>query len=128
MQQIHLFGITSQHNQWLAARQSVIASNIANANTPRYHAVDLKPFQEILRQTTLDMAATTRGHMKPEDPATVAAAERRPGSTWDITHSGNSVSMEKELMKVSEVSGAYSLNTSIIKAFHRMMVTSSRAA
>ena len=128
MRPIHLFDITSQHNQWLASCQSLIASNIANANTPGYQARDLKPFEEILSATKLELAATRRGHMQPESPTSAAAAERRLASTWDITHSGNSVTMEKELMKAAEVSGAYSLNTSVIKAFHRMLISSSRAA
>jgi flagellar basal-body rod protein FlgB len=127
MRPIHLFDITSQHNQWLASRQSLIASNIANANTPGYQARDLKPFEEILSATRLEMAATKRGHIQPEPPTSAAAADRRLASTWDVVHSGNSVTMEKELMKAGEVSGAYSLNTSVIKAFHRMLISSSRA-
>lgn len=127
MRPIHLFDITSQHNQWLASRQSVIASNIANANTPGYQARDLKPFEEILSATRLEMAATKAGHIQPESPTSAASAERHLASTWDVTHSGNSVTMEKELMKAGEVSSAYSLNTSVIKAFHRMLLNSSRA-
>jgi flagellar basal-body rod protein FlgB len=122
---IHLFDIASQNNQWLSARQAVIAGNIANANTPGYQTLDLQPFEEVLRATSLQMVATKPGHMAPES-STSGGAETRIGSTWDIVHSGNSVSMEKELMKAGEVSGAYSLNTSIMKAFHRMMLTSAR--
>jgi flagellar basal-body rod protein FlgB len=125
MQAVYLFDITSQHNQWLAARQSVIASNVANANTPGYLAADLKPFAEIMSATRLELAATAKGHQLPDSPLSAASAERRPASTWDIVHSGNSVSMEKELMKAGEVNGAYSLNTSVIKAFHRMMTSAS---
>jgi flagellar basal-body rod protein FlgB len=124
---IHLFDITSQKNQWLTARQAVIAGNIANANTPGYQTQDLQPFEEVLRATSLQMAATRPGHMVPASATGAAGADTRPGSTWDITHSGNSVSLEKELMKSSEVSGAYSLNTSVMKAFHRMMLTSTRS-
>lgn len=124
---IHLFDITSQKNQWLSGRQAVIAGNIANANTPGYQAQDLQPFEELLRATSLQMAATKPGHIVPDTGASAATADTRPGSTWDIVHSGNSVSMEKELMKAGEVSNSYSLNTSIIKAFHRMLTTSARA-
>lgn len=125
MQAIHLFDITSQHNRWLAARQSVVASNVANANTPGYLAADLRPFAEILAATKLEMAATSKGHLLPDSPLSAASAEKRNASTWDIVHSGNSVSMEKELMKAGEVNGAYSLNASIVKAFHRMMTSAS---
>ncbi len=125
---IHLFDITSQKNQWLTARQAVIAGNIANANTPGYQAQDLQPFEEVMHATSLQMAATRPGHMVPASGSAAAEADSRAGSTWDIVHSGNSVTMEKELMKAGEVSGAYSLNTSIMKSFHRMLLTSTRSS
>jgi flagellar basal-body rod protein FlgB len=127
MRPIHLFDITSRHNQWLAARQSVIASNVANANTPGYLAADLKPFAEIMSATRLELAATAKGHQLPDTTASVTTSDARNGGYWDTVHSGNSVSMEKELMKSSEITGAYSLNTSIAKSFHRMMLTSTRS-
>ena len=34
MARIQLFNVVSRHNHWLAVRQSTIAGNIANANTP----------------------------------------------------------------------------------------------
>jgi flagellar basal-body rod protein FlgB len=124
---IHLFDIASRKNQWLSGRQTIIAGNIANANTPGYQAQDLQPFEAVLQAAAMQMAATSPAHMVPETGARAATAETRPGATWDVVHSGNSVSMENELMKAGEISGAYSLNTSIIKAFHRMMLTSARA-
>jgi flagellar basal-body rod protein FlgB len=127
MPPIHLFDITSRHNQWLAARQSVIASNIANANTPGYQAQDLTAFADVLDATRLEMAATARGHQLPDTTASIGARDAGNGGYWDIVHSGNSVSMEKELMKSSEVTNAYSLNTSIARSFHRMMLTSTRS-
>ena len=127
MRPIHLFDITSQHNQWLANRQSLIASNIANANTTGYQAADLKPFEEVLKATKLEMTTTAPGHMLPDPPTSAASADKRAGSTWDIVHSGNSVTLEKELMKAGEVNSTYSLNTSVIKSFERMMLTASRA-
>jgi flagellar basal-body rod protein FlgB len=126
MERIHLFDLASQKNHWLGTRQSVIASNVANANTPGYLAQDLKPFEEILNATKLQMSATSRGHMLPVGVGGANPADTAPGTTWDIVHSGNSVSLEKELMKAGEVSGAYSLNTSVVKAFHRMMLSSTR--
>lgn len=127
MRPIHLFDITSQHNQWLANRQSLIASNIANANSPGYQGLDLKPFEEVLTTTKLAMTTTRAGHMQPDPPTSAASAEKRFGSSWDVVHSGNSVTVEKELMKAGEVNAEYSLSTSIIKSFHKMLLTSSRA-
>jgi flagellar basal-body rod protein FlgB len=128
MQPIHLFDLMSRHNQWLAARQSVIASNIANANTPGYQAQDLTSFTDVFDATKLEMAATARGHMLPTGASGGMSGDVQNGGYWDIVHSGNSVSMEKELMKAGEVTGAYSFNTSIARSFHRMMLSSTRSS
>ena len=45
---------------------------------------------------------------------------------WDVTHSGNSVSVEQEMMKAGDVNRAYALDTSIVKAFHRMYLASAK--
>lgn len=127
MRPIHLFDITSQNNQWLASRQSVIAGNIANANTPGFRARDITPFSEVLSATSLEMATTTKGHILPVDDASTGPGDLRRARTWDVVHSGNSVSMEKELMKASGVNTAYSLNTGVLKAFQRMMANASRS-
>jgi flagellar basal-body rod protein FlgB len=128
MRPIHLFDITSQHNQWLASRQSVIAGNIANANTPGFRARDITPFAEVLTATKLEMSATRRGHMLPVDQASIGPGDLRRAASWDVVHSGNSVSMEKELMKSSGVNTAYSMNTGVLKAFQRMLASASRSA
>jgi flagellar basal-body rod protein FlgB len=54
------------------------------------------------------------------------ATRVQDSDTWDITHSGNSVSMEQELIKAGEVNRAFRLNTSVAKAFHRMMLASAK--
>jgi flagellar basal-body rod protein FlgB len=48
----------------------------------------------------------------------------RQSDPWETTYSGNTVSVEDQLMKAGEVSRGYALNTSIVKAFHRMMLAS----
>jgi flagellar basal-body rod protein FlgB len=36
--QVYLLELASQRSQWLSTRQSLIAGNVANANTPQYRA------------------------------------------------------------------------------------------
>ena len=50
-------------------------------------------------------------------------AIKDPGA-WEVTHSGNSVSLEQEMIKAGEVNRTYSLNTSIVKAFNQMLMAS----
>jgi flagellar basal-body rod protein FlgB len=125
MTPVHLFNVVSQHNRWLSVRQSTIAGNIANANTPGFKALDVAPFDAALESARLAMTATTPGHMTAAD-TTTPATDVRKEEPWDITHSGNSVSLEQELIKSNEVNRAYRLNTSVVKAFHRMLLASAK--
>jgi flagellar basal-body rod protein FlgB len=122
---VYLFDLVSRHNQWLSVRQTVIAGNVANANTPGFRALDVKPFEAEVEQAKLKMAATRADHLSFDDTG-AQTTEVREGAPWDVTHSGNSVSLEQEMIKGGEVGGAFRLNTSILKAFHRMMLASSK--
>ena len=108
---------------WLTVRQATIATNISNANTPGFSALDLHPFQDILNKTQLSMATTNAGHISlgPTDLPTTAS---KTGNSWEVTRSGNSVSLEQEMMKAGDVSRSFSLNTTIVKTFNRMLLAS----
>ena len=123
MSVIHLFDVVSRHNKWLSVRQSTIASNIANANTPGYKALDVEPFAKTLETTRLAMNSTQPGHI-PDDTSRSAAVEARKSESWETTHSGNSVSLEQELINAGDVNRAFRLNTSVAKTFHRMLLAS----
>lgn len=123
MDPIRLFDLASQQSRWLAARQATLAENIANANTPGYRAKDVQPFAEVLNQTQLQMAATRGGHLGA-DTTNPKGAVTKKEIEWEVTESGNSVSLEQELMKAGDVNRAYSLNVGIVKAFHGMLMSS----
>jgi flagellar basal-body rod protein FlgB len=122
---MQLFNVITRHNQWLAVRQNAIAGNIANANTPGFRAQDVQPFDAALEQARLTASATQVGHLT-SGPSDAPVTELRRGSPWEVTHSGNNISLEQELLKAGEVSRAYRLNTSVAKVFHRMLLMSSR--
>ncbi len=123
MEQVYLFGIASQRTSWLATRQTVVAENVANANTPGYKAKDLASFSEVLASTRLDLASSSNMHMASLGGAS-DSQDVVTETPWDVTHSGNSVSLEQEMLKAGEISRAYSLDTSVVKAFHRLLVMS----
>jgi flagellar basal-body rod protein FlgB len=120
---VHLFDLASKQAHWLGVRQMVIAENVANANTPDFKSSDVASFEDVYNNTELTMTATNTGHIgaDPSDLEAVAIKEQAP---WEITHSGNSVSVEQEMIKAGEINRAFSLNTSIRKAFHQMLMTS----
>ena len=59
--QPYVLQLASQRTQWLSARESLIASNVANANTPGYQAIDLQPFSAVLDSTQVSMVSTNPG-------------------------------------------------------------------
>ena len=124
---VYLFDLASRQTQWLAARQTTISGNVANANTPGYRARDVEPFADVLDKTKLIMAATNDGHIG-FTPSRAEANKVKKTDSWDTVYSKNSVSLEQELIKSGEVSRQHSLNTSIVKSFHRMLMSSVRTS
>ncbi|MGH6772386.1 flagellar basal body rod protein FlgB [Brucella tritici] len=122
MSSIHLFDLAARQAQWLSVRQATVAGNVANANTPDFRARDVQPFADVLDKTQLTMAATSRLHLEAEADG-ISGARLRPDDITEQTHSGNTVDVEQEMMKAGEIAREYSLNTSIVKAFHRMMLS-----
>jgi len=118
---IHLFDLASRQAQWLSVKEAAISSNVANANTPGFKARDVDPFSDVLEKTQLSMAATNPHHLEI-DATGITAVQMRQEDISETTHSGNTVSLEQEMMKAGEVNRDFSLNTSIVKAFHRMML------
>ncbi|RCS23969.1 flagellar basal body rod protein FlgB [Phyllobacterium salinisoli] len=119
---IHLFDLASRQAQWLSVKEAAISSNVANANTPGFKARDVDPFSDVLEKTQLSMAATDPHHLEVNATG-ISAVQMRQDNIIETTHSGNTVSLEQEMIKAGEVSRDFSLNTSIVKAFHRMMLT-----
>lgn len=120
---IQLFELASQQARWLSTRQAIVAQNISNANTPGYKAADVTAFESAFEVEQIAMATTNPRHIEEtsREPEGISVRESNP---WDIVHSGNSVSLEQQLMNASEINRSYSLNTTIVKAFSRMLLAS----
>lgn len=120
---MYLFDIASRHMTWLAQRQMVTAGNIANANTPGYGAREINPFASYLEGPSIALTRTSPQHLTlPE--GMIAEAGARQGSGWGSTHSGNTVSIEKELMTASSTNRMMNIDASITRSFHRMILSS----
>lgn len=122
MEAIHLFSLASQKNEWLSVRQATIAQNISHVDTPGYRARDIQPFNEVMDKTRLHMAATNPAHLELDGSARQVRSSK--ADSWGVTHSGNSVNVEHELMKAGSVAREHALSTSIVKSFHRMILMS----
>jgi flagellar basal-body rod protein FlgB len=125
MQPVNLFELASQKAKWLAVRQTAVSSNIANANTPGYAAVDVQPFEAVLDQKTVSLRATHERHLASAD-SSAGFPVRQTNDSVPIMPSGNTVTLENELMKQGEVQRDMELNTAIVKAFHRMLLMTTK--
>jgi flagellar basal-body rod protein FlgB len=118
---VYLFKLASQRTAYLSERQTLIAENVANVNTPAYKAVDLKPFSAALQEAEISMATTDAAHLTPTaqelDPPRPSESDAP-----EATVSGNSVDIEGEMVKLGEVNRDFSEVTGIKKIFHQMFM------
>lgn len=96
-----------------AGRQSAIARNVANADTPGYRAQDLADFAETYRAQDAGALRQTRaGHLgAPAAAGEIAAIQRADQGT--LSPNGNSVSLETEMVKAVEVKRQHDLALAI---------------
>lgn len=125
MQPIKIFDLLSQNSRWLTTRQSVVAQNIANSNTPGFKALDVRPFDEILDQVYLDLKTSDPRHMSLGSDH-LMQIESEANSSDDVLYSGNNVSIEKEFAVSGEISRGYTLNVGLTKSFNRMLMMSTK--
>ena len=119
---IYLFEVASQKAQWLSARQTAIAGNVANANTPGYRAMDIQPFAAVLDSSPIEMAVTNPAHLSP--PQSQAGALREVEvEPSEGTLSGNTVNLEQQMINLGEVNRDYSMGANIRRAFHQLLLS-----
>lgn len=118
-----IFDLASQHAEWLAARQATAASNIANVNTPGYKAMDVASFEQVLDRTQLELSSPHAAHIRAID-ARFQPLEMEREQGWDITYSGNTVTLETEMMKIGENGRMLALDSGVTRMFHRMLLAS----
>lgn len=122
---LYLFELASSQARYLELRQSTIATNVANANTPGFRARDVEPFDKVLDGTPVRLATTSPSHLQLSAVETDTRATAKKDS-WEVVHSGNSVSLEQEMIKGSDVNRDYSMNAAIMRSFHRMVLSSAK--
>ncbi len=98
-----IFSLAEKRLDWIGQRQSVLAQNIANANTPGYVARDVTPFSEILAGTT-------------QQTGGVAVTAAR-------SLDGNAVVLDEQLEKVAETDTAHQLAANLYKKYVSLFKT-----
>jgi len=106
--------------KWHQARQRLLAENVANADTPGYKARDLEApsFATLVeRHTTVRTTAiqtTHASHIAAAPPGRAGEAfAPTTGAAWETRPSGNSVSLEEQMMKVTANQADYQAASSL---------------
>jgi flagellar basal-body rod protein FlgB len=79
-------------------RHGVIASNIANVDTPGYKARDVK-FNETLNEATIELRSTQPGHMTPSGQVAGGSVNEEQRASWGDQ---NNVELDMEVAKMTE--------------------------
>ena len=120
---LDLFRVSAQMARHAGARQAVVATNIANADTPGYQARSIAPFTESYRgDATGQMRATRPGHLGLGDGG--APAARATASGQEPSPNGNTVSLELEMLASVNVEREHSRALAIYKHALTVMRTS----
>jgi flagellar basal-body rod protein FlgB len=95
---------------WLNQRQDLLSQNVANADTPRYVARDLKPldFDQMVGGTnTGTTMMTTNARHIALSPSRTGKFEDHETPDQEFSPNGNAVSLEVEMIKVSDTQAQF---------------------
>lgn len=104
-----------------ASRQALITRNIANADTPDYHAMDMTSFAEgYAAAENAGMHQTRGGHLNGFGDTQITKTEVFTIDTG-ISPNGNTVSLEFELMKSAETMAQHDMAQAVYKSALNIM-------
>ncbi|WP_146347504.1 FlgB family protein [Falsiphaeobacter marinintestinus] len=118
-QDLNVFQLAHAMASHAGKRQSVVSQNIANADTPGYHARDIVPFAEAMSKEHRDGVSQPPG-MGGDN------AYQWPEFTSRLTTdpNENSVSIEEEMLKAVEVARQHERALSIYRSALSVLRTS----
>ena len=103
---IPIFSMLRTRLEWAQARQRVLSENVANSDTPRYRARDLKapkfadPTQIAASAvSSVSVTRTAGGHIG--GLGATGTAFRTEQANYEVRPTGNGVNLEDEMMKVA---------------------------
>ncbi|WP_424943771.1 FlgB family protein [Aliiroseovarius crassostreae] len=104
-----------------AARQSTIAQNVANSDTPGYRARDLASFNDTYSSSDTSMRITRAKHAMPFDGLHKGAQAETVIRSGAMSPNGNSVSLETEIMAAAEAKRDHDLALAVYKSSMNIM-------
>ncbi|WP_152664663.1 flagellar basal body rod protein FlgB [Devosia geojensis] len=123
---LSIFTTLGEKMRWHQARQSLLAENVANAETPGYRGRDLKAFDlddpRASSRAGISTATTQPRHIAANSASPGAHGAQRMAS-FEITPSGNGVTLEDEMMKMTTNMMDYQAATTLYQKSVRILRT-----
>lgn len=121
---LSVISLAHQNMRYLTEKERVIATNLANANTPGYLPKDVqKPaFGGELAQA-LALKTTNPMHMSGMGSVSFANKVYTPRPTTPLTIDGNGVIVEDQLNEANKASGEYNRMITIYNKYRSMLRT-----
>ena len=123
---VPLFSLLTNRMSWLSTRQSTLAQNVANADTPSYVARDIKPMDfdaMVSNQKTSGMTLTNVRHIDIHAQRGTPEYEEEDAPGEGGTPGGNVVSVEQEMIKLSDTQIQYQTATNLYQKAVNMFRT-----
>ena len=122
-EKLEIFQLSSGLAQHAAARQAVIAANVANADTPGYRAKDITAFSAMLGPNAPKaMRQTRQGHFA--GPPAQNAIFQTIDTEDPVSPNGNSVSLETEMIRGADVRQQFDVALSVYSTSLNILRTS----
>jgi flagellar basal-body rod protein FlgB len=125
---IPLMSMLKTRMSWLHQRQDVLAQNVANADTPGFVARDLKAldFDDTMRSQMMNkgasLAVTNARHIEIKS-ASATKFDDFESRDVESNPNGNAVSLEAEMIKVSDTQAQFQAAANIYAKAMTMMKT-----
>ena len=126
LESISYFGLASQRMEWLGARQKVLAENVANADTPGFKAREVNSFEDVLSKTVSagQVTVTAPGHIAGTGSGVDGVRVEEDPEAWSNSPDGNSVVLEQQTIKATEVAESYRLAATLYRKGYEMLTLS----
>ncbi len=112
------------HMKYMTNRQEVLASNIANIDSPGYKAKDLKKvdFQKLanIQSHRLEMRTTSPTHLSGTLVGGTSFETIKDENTFETTPTGNNVVLEDQMGKVSDTGAQFQLSSTMMRKFTQL--------
>lgn len=119
-----IFAALKNKMQWHQTRQTVLAENVANAETPGYRGRDLTPysFADHMQRAAPSVStfATNERHFAVGG-SNAGRFGARTMNSFEITPEGNGVTLEEEMMKVTTNQLDYQAATTLYQRSMRLV-------